>query len=154
MDITEVASLSADFDTAKAIVSGAGYTRALDTFAYPFNARNLATDTILRPKPVRWSRTTGGNRFPVTSLGKPEMLAVGGLDIGQKTAAQFQAWVDDAILCGYSLVTYGHTIATTASSGTITATAEFNTMMAYAGTQRDAGLIDVITPSQFIQYAQ
>ncbi len=145
--------LSPDFDEAEGILEGLNLTNGLDLFAPPFNARSLATDATLLSKGVKWARTTGGNRFPITSLGKPNPLLVGALDIGQKTAAQVQAWVDDAILAGYTLVLYGHTIATTASSSTITATAEFTTMMNYIASKRDAGLLEVLTPSQHARMA-
>lgn len=146
--VTNVGDLSADFDTAKAILQAAGFTRALDYFAYPFNTRDLATDAILEGKGVKWARTTGGNRFPATSLGKPEPLVFGALDMGQKTAAQMLAWVDDAILAGYSMALYGHTITTTASTSTETATAEFEAFMDGLATRRDAGQIEVTTPSR------
>lgn len=146
--VANVGDLSADFDSAKSILQAEGFTRALDYFAYPFNNRNLATDAILDGKGVRWARTTGGNRFPATSLGKPEPLAFGALDMGQKTAAQMLAWVDDAILAGYSMALYGHTITTTASTGTETATAEFEALMDGLATRRTAGQIEVTTPSR------
>lgn len=149
--VTNIADLPADFDTARALLKARGYVRSLNLFAYPFNSRNLATDAILDGKGVTWARTTGYNRIPVTSLGKPELLVTGGLDIGQKTGAQVQAWVDDAILCGYSLCLYGHEITTTASTSTQTATAEFNTMMAYFADKHYSGDIEVVTPSEFVR---
>lgn len=142
--VTEIADLPADYDAARAIVSGAGYARSLDLFAWPFNSRNLATDTIIRDKGARWARTTGGNRFPVTSLGKPEMLAMGALDMGSKTAAQVKAWVDDVILSGYTACLYDHT----------PNEAQFNEVMEYIATKRDAHLVDVTVPSQFVSYAR
>ncbi|WP_162243589.1 hypothetical protein, partial [Rhizobium sp. Leaf386] len=146
-------TLNADIATSSDIMEGLGLTSALDCAAYPFNSRSLTTDSILLSNGFKWARSTGANYFPITSLGKPNPLLIGALDIGQKTAAQVQAWVDDAILAGYTLVLYGHTIATTASSSTITATAEFTTMMNYIATKRDAGLLDVLTPSQHARMA-
>ena len=137
--------LSADWDEADDIVAGdLGFDRERSSrlFAYPFNSRSLVTDATLRTKGVRWGRTTGGNRFPVTSLGKPEMLAMGALDMGTRTAAQIKAWIDDAILCGYSLCLYDHT----------PVEAVFNEVMTYVATKRDAGLIDPVTPSQFASF--
>ncbi|KQU06043.1 hypothetical protein [Rhizobium sp. Leaf453] len=151
--LTNPGDLPADFDEAEGILEGLNLTDGRDLFAYPLNSRSLATDATLLEKGVKWARSTGANYFPITSLGKPNPLLVGALDIGQKTAAQVQAWVDDAILAGYTLVLYGHTIATTASSSTITATAEFTTMMNYIASKRDAGLIEVLTPSQHARIA-
>lgn len=149
--VVNIADLSADFDLTRSQLAAQGFTRALDYFAYPLNSRNLATDAILRAKGVRWSRGTGYNRFPVTSLGMPELLAVGALDMGQKTGAQGLAWVDDAILCGYSMDIYMHEITTTASTSTQTATAEFNTLMAGLADRHYAGTIEMTTPSERVK---
>ncbi|KQT03228.1 MULTISPECIES: hypothetical protein [unclassified Rhizobium] len=147
------AQLSPDFDEASGILEGLNLDSALEFFAYPYNSRSLATDATLLAKGVKWARTIGGNRFPATSIFKPNTLMIGALDIGQKTFAQVKAWIDDAILAGYTLVLYGHTIATTASTSLITATAEFTAIMNYIASLRDAGQIEVLTPVQHARRA-
>ncbi|KQT05247.1 hypothetical protein [Rhizobium sp. Leaf386] len=141
--LTNPGDLSPDFDEAKGILEALSLTGALDIFAYPFNSRSLATDATLLGKGVKWARTTGGNRFPITSLGKPNPLLIGAVDMGGKSAAQIKAWIDDAKLGGYTLVLYDHT----------PNEAVLIEVMNYIATNRNAGLLENWVPSQHARMA-
>lgn len=145
-----VGRLAADIDAATAIFINAGYTRALDCFAYPYNNRNLATDAILRSKGFKIARSIGGFRIPSTSLGRPDLLDVGALDMGQKTSAQIIAWIDDAILCGYHLFLYGHEWVTSASTSTQTNISVGQAVIAYLADKHFSGQCTVGGMTQFL----
>jgi peptidoglycan/xylan/chitin deacetylase (PgdA/CDA1 family) len=143
-------NLSADYDTAVGILRGLGFTRGLDQFAYPYNSRNAATDAILRTKGVRLGRTVLGNqRVPYNTTGTIDLLSTGAGDIDNRTAAQVQGWVDEAVASGSHLYLYGHGVNAAAGTSTNTNLTEFNGMMDYIGGLHLAGTIEVVTPTMF-----
>ena len=54
------------------------------------------------------------------------------------------------MLSGKSLIFYSHNLVTTASSSTETTTSEYTALLDYIATLRDAGTVDVLTPSQYL----
>ncbi|WP_068090872.1 polysaccharide deacetylase family protein [Novosphingobium rosa] len=143
-------NLSADYDTAVGILTGLGFTRSLDQFAYPYNSRNAQCDAILRAKGVRLGRTVLGNqRVPYNTTGTIDLLSTGAGDIDNRTAAQVQAWVDEAVASGSHLYLYGHGVNNAAGSSTNMLLSEFNTMMDYIGGLHQAGTLEVVTPTVF-----
>lgn len=142
--------LSAEFDQAAAIYQSYGFTRSLDCFAYPFNARSLATDAVLAAKGVKHARAFRRPAMTVSSTGSHPMLAVGSYDAGQKTSAQMIAWLDDAISTGQHMNMYTHIMRSSASTSVETTFSEYATFMAYLADKHYSGACEVVTPSMFV----
>lgn len=143
-------NLATDIQTARAILQSYGYTRALDFIMYPFNARSLTVDSAAAQNGMRAQREFRKPGFVVSSLGRQNLFRLGSYDAGQKTAVQMQAWVDDAIAKGEIINIYTHIMRTTAGSSTETTYSEYATFLAYVAAKYYAGLIDIVTPSEFL----
>lgn len=143
-------SLSADIDSAYNQFSAAGYTRAYNIFTYPFNSRQPASDAILASKRFNLALSTNGITA-LSQLKTGSLLSLGRLSMNNNTAVNMQAALDAAILEGSHVSFYGHDlVASVVDPTTQTLTTEFTTFMAYVATKYYAGLIDVVTPSEFL----
>lgn len=146
--------LAADIVTARAAFTSAGYLRAQDIFMYPQNSRIAANDTVAAANGIRMGVASPQQHMPASSLGKPNFVGqagrMGAEGVGITFAGRWKAWVDEAVLSGKSLILYSHNLVTTASSGTETTTSEYTALLDYVAALRDAGTVDVLTPSQYL----
>ena len=152
--VSNPTNLAADIVSARATLQGLGYTRALDIFAYPSNARNAAADVVAAANGIRMGAALTLPHMPASSLGKPNLVGQAGrfgLDGAGKTfATDWKPWIDESVLSGKSLMFLTHDLVTTASSGTETTIAQYTALLDYIATLRDAGTVDVLTPSQYL----
>lgn len=142
--------LSGDYDTARGILDGLGFTRASKWFMYPVGGISAATIAILDGKGVTAARASFHPQVVISELGNTDFTHIGSYGSDQKSSAQMIAYVDDVIRCGTGMMIFGHDFVTSASISTETTIASFDTFLDYVKTKRDAGLIDVITPQQFL----
>lgn len=142
--------LSGDYDTARGIIDGLGFTRASKWFAYPVGGINESTIATLDGKGVLAARASNHPKITISELGNSDFTHIGSHGSDQKTSAQMKAWVDDAILGGTGMMIFGHDFVASPSLSTETSIASFDIFLDYVKTKRDAGLIDVITPQDFI----
>jgi len=137
-----------------------GYTRALDWIMYPFNSRNNAVDAIAASLGFRAQREFRKPSFCLSSLGRQSLLRMGSYDAGGfsggtgqailKTNAIMSAWLDDCIAKGESMNMYTHIMKTTPTQSIDTAFAAYSAFLAYVADRYYAGVIDVVTPSEFL----
>jgi len=137
-----------------------GYTRALDWIMYPLNSRNNAVDAIAASLGFRAQREFRKPGFCLSSLGRQSLLRMGSFDAGGfsggsgqtilKTSAIMIAWLDDCIAKGESFNMYTHVMKTTPTQSIDTAFAEYSTFLAYVADKYYSGIIDVVTPSEFL----
>lgn len=146
-------NLASDLISAKSQFLAAGYLRAVDWFAYPFNSRSSATDSILAANGYKFAGSSAGASFVQSNIGDGGLLQIGRYTTDQNnTAAQMQSALDEAILNGAHMMLYGHDLVSSVTvPATQTSIAEFTSFLAYLATQYYAGLVDVVTPSEFAQ---
>lgn len=152
--------LAGNYLNGKAALQSYGYTRGLDWFAYPFNSRSSETDAILANLGVRATREFRKPGFAVSSLGRQSLARIGSFDAGGysggtgsatlKTGAMMIAWLDDAIAKGESINIYTHVFKTTPTQSVDTSFAEYSIFMAYLADKYYSGVVDVVTPSEFL----
>jgi len=144
-------NLASDIDSAVSQLAGAGFTRALKCFTYPFNSRSSASDAILASKGILLAGSTNGAATAQSQLGCP-LMTIGRYptDLGN-TAVNMQAMVDNLIAEGSHGMWFGHDLVATVTNNTIqTDRAQWSTAMNYVADKYYAGLIDIVTPSEFL----
>lgn len=141
--------LSAEYDECVALLVAAGINNCPRFFAYPSTARTDETDAILAGKGVIMSRSTGGPANVVGSLGKTSMMNVGTFDWGLQALATIQSWRDTAFATGELYSILNHTVKTGMVAPIDTERATFETVVKEVVAQQDAGLLDIVTPTEW-----
>lgn len=157
--LTETACRQSMLDGRQSLIDN-GYTRALDWIMYPLNSRSVAVDTIAASLGFRATREFRKPGFCVSSLGRQSLYRVGSFDAGGfsggsgqailKTSAMMIAWLDDCIAKGESFNMYTHIMKTTPTQSIDTSFAEYSAFLAYVADKYYSGVIDVVTPSEFL----
>ncbi len=143
-------ALPDDYDTARGILDGMGFTRASKWFAYPVGGISQATIATLDSKGVKAARASNHPKITISELGNTDFTQTGSFDFGLRTSTQMRAWLDDILLSGEGMMMYVHDLVTTPTLSTETSIASFTIFLDYLKTKVDAGLIDVITPQEFL----
>lgn len=139
-----------DLAAAQTIMVANGWTRAgmEKVLTYPSNARSATTDSIAASLDIQLAGATGG-LYCTSKLPSAGLLGVGRLSLNGVTAAQAQAMLDSAILGGSHLWYFGHDLVTSITDSTTQMLqSEFSTFLAYAVTKHQAGLIEIVTPTE------
>lgn len=142
-----------DLVAAKAIMVANGWTRPyMDrVITYPSNSRSATTDSIAASVGIQLAGATGG-LYCTSKLPSLGLLGVGRLSLNGVTAAQAQAALDSAILGGSHLMYFGHDlVASITDSTTQMLQSEFATFFAYAVAKHNAGLIELVTPTEMLK---
>lgn len=153
--LSSPSSLAAAVTSGQAELISEGYPGALDIFMYPQNARSAANDTVAAANGIRMGVASTQQMIPASSLGKMNLVGLCGRmptdGVGVTFTGRWKAWVDECVLSGKSLIFYGHDLVTTPTDANLhTSIAEFTELLDYVTTLRDAGTVDVVTPSQYL----
>jgi hypothetical protein len=146
----EPSFLSPEYDQCRALLDAEGFTRASRFFVYPNTARTDATDAILAAKGVIMSRTPGGPPNVISTLGLPNLMKINTYDWGLQSLATIQLWRDTAINAGEWLSPLNHTIKTGMTVSTDTERATFEQVVKEIVALRDAGVVDIFTPTEAV----
>jgi hypothetical protein len=135
-----------EVETCRTWLEGNGWTRASKFVSYPFNEHTVASDAAL---------AQGGYLTGFTSFNTParnvmsdgvanpyDLQCIGGLTTSPPTLATAKGWVDSIITAGTSGMIW-------ADSLTPFGSANLTSLVQYAAAQRDAGLLDIVTISQW-----
>lgn len=151
------ALLALDFNTAQSIMSSLNYFRNMQMFAYPLSSQNSDTQKILTSKRILLARAANRPSIPVTPYSTlSDFNYIGSVDMGGKTLATMQSKIDTAILYGESLITYVHQLIPYVSGVRPPANTlqwysdDFDSWLAYIKQKERLGLLDVVTPTEFI----
>jgi hypothetical protein len=144
------AMLAAEIDGCKAQIVQLGCPRGANLFATPNSSSSNRLVGIAKRTGVQWMRTTGPVLFSTGLCGPNNSLVEGQFSMaGYSDTVKLQAFVDLLILYGVSGHIFTHAVFPGAS-GINTDSVVFAAMMAYIKTKVDAGLVEVVTPSQWI----
>lgn len=141
--------LSGDYDTARGILDGLGFTRASKWFAYPVAGISQTTIATLDGKGVKAARASSHPKITISELGNSDFTTIGSFGSDQKTSTQTKSWLDEVILSGTGMMLFGHDFVASPSLSTETSIASFDIFLDYLKSKVDAGLVDVITPQDF-----
>ncbi len=149
-------ALGPDYDAAKAIHLGLGLPRGIDYFTYPLSANDDATDAQLAGR-VRFAKSGWNWRIrPNQYNAGPKLIGTGAVALGQKTRTQMLKEVDAAIKYGHTNVGYTHGLVaggdgvSKPGDQNYTYANDYKALVAYLVEKRDAGLIDILSPGQFM----
>jgi len=146
IDLTELSEedATAQVHDARETLDANGWIRSSDLFVPPYDATNATAKAIVA-KYARFSTgaTDGLNDQPIA-----DMLDVKRKPFSTNTVATIKGFVDTAIANGQYLHLYGHSIAD--PIGISYPPAMFQEVIEYIANRRDAGLIDVMSISQFV----
>lgn len=125
-----------------------GMPRAAKHFAYPQGEFNPSTDAALAAQGIITARTVLANTI-ATQVGVPTPLKLPTFPLSTGvTQAAAKAYVDLAILRGASVFLYAHRLGN-GGTGIDWPVADFQALVDYVATKRDAGLVDVVTTTEF-----
>lgn len=155
--VAGAAQLAADYDTAAAIFLAQGFRRGSQLFSYPLSANNAATDAVLLAKGVRMARSGWSwDIRPNAYNGGPKLIGHGAVNIGGKTLTVAKALVDRAVAYGSTIFLFCHGLTAGGTGTTPPAdplywyTSDYQALIDYAVTKRAAGLIETLSPTQWL----
>jgi len=113
---------------------------------YPASLNALAANAMVG------ARTTSNQSIPQQAWGVDDVRLIGGYNIAAATGlATLQGAVDLAVNSGSTVCLYGHRIVTpVVDTGNELSVADFRALIDYIVTKRDAGLLDVVTRTQWV----
>lgn len=147
------AAITADLASNKAYLADNGLTGAEDHYVFPAGQVVYpASLNALAANQFVGARTTSNQPTCTQVFGVDDVRLIGGYNIAAATGlATLQSAVDLAVNSGSTVILYGHRIVTPAvDTGNEITVADFRTLIDYIVTKRDAGLIDVVTRSQWV----
>lgn len=129
------AQLTTDVAVSRAALTAAGFTNALDYFAYPFSSNNLATDAALLAAGFKFASTgIGWNGHPNEFNAGYKLIGQGRQNIGGMTLTQVQRLIDRAVQYGVVVDLFCHGLVAGGNGGAAPA----DPLLWYANDWRDA----------------
>lgn len=155
--LSDESMMISEFEGCRQQLKQLGCTRGVDLVALPNNSVSNRVVSAAKKAGIKWMRGTGPILLDsgLAGLTNPLLQGCVGASLGGAAndaalLVRLQAFIDLMILYGASGHIYTHAIQAGASDSINTNQTTFNSFLSYVSSKVAAGLLEVVTPSQFL----
>lgn len=135
-----------------AFLRAQGYSRSAYQLYWPGGEYDDDTRALARQAGIAFGRTTQSDNVSTGAGGlyQADILGSWSFDSGSRTVSAWLAALDQVIARGHHMIGYGHNVVPVESLSTDISITNLTTLLDGLATRRKAGLIDIVTPSDFV----